>query len=122
MGVFIIRNNLSDKVFVGVGLDLDGIINRTKFQLGHAGHPNKLLQADWNEYGAASFSFEVVDQMTVEGDGSLDPREELAVLERLWLERLQPYGDRGYNVPKLSREQMLRRMAAKRLLDSDHTG
>ena len=32
-----------------------------------------------------------------------------------WLEKLQPFGDRGYNEPKLSRDEKLRRIAAKRL-------
>jgi len=33
MGVFLIRNNLSGKVFLASGLDLHGTINRHKFQL-----------------------------------------------------------------------------------------
>ena len=49
MGVFLIRNNLSDKVFLGVGTDLNGLINRHRFQLQNGIHANKQLQADWNE-------------------------------------------------------------------------
>jgi len=46
-------------------------------------------------------------------DPQADHRKELAFLEDLWLERLQPYGERGYNEPKISREERLRRIAAK---------
>ena len=111
MGVFLIRNVLSDKVFLGAGLDLHGIINRHKFQLSEGIHPNKLLQADWNQFGSNSFAFEIVDELTPRDGDGLDYRAEVAFLEQLWLERLQPFGDRGYNVPKLSKAAMLRRIA-----------
>jgi hypothetical protein len=29
----------------------------------------------------------------------VDPKEELRVLAALWLERLRPYGEAGYNAP-----------------------
>ena len=119
MGVFLIRNNLNDKVFLGAGLDLHGVINRNRFQLSAGIHPNKLLQADWNQQGGDNFSFEIVDQLAPTQDQGLDYREELAVLEKLWLDRLQPFGERGYNRPKPGREQMLRRMAANHSHDFD---
>jgi hypothetical protein len=38
----------------------------------------------------------------------------LAFLEELWLEKSQPYGDRGYNEKKKGREEMLRLIAQNR--------
>jgi hypothetical protein len=119
MGVFLIRNNLNDKVLLGVGVDLQGVINRNKFQLSAGIHPNKLLQTDWNQQGGDNFSFEIVDQLPPVRDQERDYREELAVLETLWLDRLQPFGARGYNIPKLGRAQMLRRMAVNHSHDFD---
>ena len=110
MGVFLIRNNLSDKVFLGSGLDLHGIINRHKFQLNKGIHQNKLLQADWNDCGSSNFAFEIVDELIAREGVELDYRGELSFLEKLWLEKLQPFGDRGYNTPKLSRAEMLQLM------------
>jgi hypothetical protein len=110
MGVFLIRNNVSDKVLLGAGLDLHGLINRHKFQLKNGSHPNKSLQADWNELGSNNFAFEIVDELKPPDDPALDGRAELIVLENLWLERLQPFGERGYNEPKLSRAERLRRI------------
>ena len=118
MGVFLIRNNLNDKVFLGSGLDLRGTINRHKFQLRNGSHPNKSLQTDWNQLGSDGFAFEIVDELTPRPDAVLDYKKELSFLEKLWLERLQPFGDRGYNLPTLSKEAKLRRMAAKRLGES----
>ncbi|HEV7797586.1 MAG TPA: GIY-YIG nuclease family protein [Pyrinomonadaceae bacterium] len=111
MGIFLIRNNRSDKIFLVAGLNLNGAINRHKFQLSRDSHANKQLQADWNQLGSDNFAFEIVDELTPRPDLKLDYRAELASLEKLWLEKLQPFGDVGYNERKLSRAELLRRMA-----------
>jgi hypothetical protein len=113
MGVFLIRNMVNEKVFVGVGLDLLGIINSHKFQLKMGVHRNKRLQSDWNKLGGESFAFEILDQLEPREDAGDDGRQDLAFLEELWLEKLQPFGERGYNKQKLTREERLRRIAAK---------
>ena len=114
MGILLIRNNQTDKVFLIASLDLPGAINRHKFHLKSGNHPNKQLQADWNQVGGSAFEFEIVDELTPRTDSKLDYRAELTSLEDLWLDKLQPFGDRGYNLPKLSREEKLRRIASKR--------
>lgn len=114
MGVFLLRNMVNDKIFLGVSQDLHGIINRHKFQLMRGGHPNKTLQKEWNEYGSESFAFEILDQLQPRPDPDFDYRAELLFLEDLWLEQLQPFGELGYNEPKLSKEEKLRRIAANR--------
>jgi hypothetical protein len=118
MGVFLIRNNLNDKVFLDSGLDLHGTINRHKFQLNNGIHPNKPLQADWTQLGSNAFAFEIVDELAPREGVQFDYRKELNSLEDLWLEKLRPFGDRGYNLPKLTKEAKLRRMAAKRRRES----
>ncbi len=114
MGVFLIRNMVNDKIFLGVGLDLPGIINRHRFELTMGMHRNRQLQADWNEYGSEKFSFEIFDQIALHADPNFNYREELSFLEDLWLEKLEPYGERGYNEPKLTREEKLRKIARSR--------
>jgi len=114
MGVFLIRNNLSDRVFLGAGIDLQGLINRHKFQLKNGTHANKALQADWNEFGSHNFAFEIVDELTPRSDPAFDSRTELDFLEKLWLEKLQPFGERGYNEPKLTRAERLRKISQNR--------
>ena len=114
MGIFLIRNNRNDKVFVGSALNLPGIINRHRFALERGLHANKRLQADWSEAGSDNFAFEIVDELSASVQGEVDYRKELTSLEDLWLERLKPYGERGYNEPKISREERIRRIAAKR--------
>ncbi|MGH9929582.1 MAG: GIY-YIG nuclease family protein [Pyrinomonadaceae bacterium] len=113
IGVFLIRNNLNDKLFLAAGIDLHGLINRHKFQLTNGIHANKQLQADWNEFGSNNFAFEIVDELSPREDAEIDYRAEATFLEELWLEKLQPFRERGYNEPKLSRAERLRRIATK---------
>jgi group I intron endonuclease len=112
MGVFQIRNLSNEKVFVGSSLNLDGILNRHKFALNAGSHQNKALQADWNEHGAENFAFEILEEL--EPRANLDSKRELAFLEDLWLEKLAPYGARGYNERKMTREERLRMIAANK--------
>jgi hypothetical protein len=114
IGVYVIRNLVSDKIFVGSSMDLTAIFNRTRFQLAAGAHPNKELEADWKHLGAAKFEFEVVEELVPRDDPNYDYKADLEVLEDLWLEKLEPYGERGYNEKKKTREERLRMIAANR--------
>jgi hypothetical protein len=113
MGVFQIRNLVNEKVFVASGLDLPGIMNRHRFQLTRGIHQNSSLQADWNQLGGDNFAFEILDQLEPFEGSEYDYRADLLSLESLWLERLKPFDDRGYNEAKLGRGEKLRRIAMK---------
>jgi hypothetical protein len=39
----------------------------------------------------------MLDTLTETDRPGFDGKRDLAVLEQLWLERLEPYGERGYN-------------------------
>jgi group I intron endonuclease len=114
MGVFQIRNLTNGKVWIGSSLNLEAIFNRHRFALGAGSHQNKALQADWKIFGADQFAFEVLEEL--EPRQNADRRSELAALENLWLEKEEPYGERGYNERKLTREERLRMIAAKKRL------
>ncbi len=114
IGVFQIRNLSNEKIFVGSSMNLDGIFNRHRFQLNAGSHQSKDLQKDWNELGAENFAFEVLEELTPREN--LDMPKELEFLEDLWLEQLQPFGEKGYNEPKKTREERLRMIAANRKL------
>ncbi len=97
MGVFRVHNIVTGKSFVGISRDLPSMLNRQRFQLDHGGHPNRALQEDWNRLGSNAFVFEIVDTLKPSMDPESDPSDDLSVLERLWLDKLSPYGERGYN-------------------------
>jgi len=114
MGIFQIRNVQTDKVFVGSTPNLDAVFNRHKFQLNAGGHPSKSLQQDWNELGEEKFAFEVLEELPERDNPNYDYSSDLETLEDLWLEKLEPYGEKGYNERKKTREERLRMIAAKR--------
>jgi hypothetical protein len=98
-GVFQVKNVVNDKVLLGSSLNLDGPLNGHRFMLEISGHTNKALQKEWNDFGADKFVFEILEVVKVKND---DPNfnldDELTLLEQIWLEKLQPFGERGYNI------------------------
>jgi hypothetical protein len=101
MGVFAVRNLVNGKVLVGASLNLPGALNRLRFELSTRIHRNTpALQEDWDRLGAEAFAFEVLDVLEPPKEpeaSGVDVKEELRVLEALWLERLRPYGEAGYH-------------------------
>ena len=97
MGVYRVRNTVNGKSFIGTSKDLPAMLNRQQSQLRMGGHPNRALQKDWAEYGAEAFEFEVLDTLTIPERADYDPTADLRALEELWLDKLSPFGDRGYN-------------------------
>jgi len=98
MGVLQILNLSNAKVLIDSGLNLPALENRHRFQLDLGTHPNRALQNDWNELGAANFRFEavaLVDRMESEPDR--DYRDDVKALEALWLEEKHPFGPAGYH-------------------------
>jgi hypothetical protein len=98
-GVFVIRNLLDGRVYVAGSLDVEGAMNRARFELNLRSHRNKALGRDWLAHGAAHFSFEVIDRVKERDDPAFDRVAELEKLLELWREELQCTGDKGYNTP-----------------------
>jgi hypothetical protein len=96
-GVFQIKNLKNGKVLLGSSLNLHGPLNRFRFELSTGMHGNADLQKDWNELGPSSFSFDILEVLKQKDDPSYDVEQELEILEMIWLEKLQPVGEKGYN-------------------------
>ena len=97
MGVYRVRNTVNGKSLIGVSVDLPSILNRQRAQLRLRSHSNRALQADWDALGAEAFEFEVVDTLTPPDRADYDPTDDLKALEELWLEKLSPFDEHGYN-------------------------
>ena len=97
MGVYRIRNNANGKALVGSSRDITGKLNSHRAQLRMKVHRNEQLQQEWEEFGPDAFTFETLDLLEPSEEPSYDPTEDLRVLEDLWLQKLQPFGDKGYN-------------------------
>lgn len=103
-GVYQVKNLSNEKVLLGSSLNLEGPLNRHRFMLKIGSHTNKALQKDWNEFGAEKFAFEILEEVQRKDDPTFNLSDELTLLEMIWLERLQPFGERGYNLNERIRE------------------
>ena len=102
MGVFQIKNLANGKIFVGSSKNLPGKINSHRFQLKMGSHMNRALQREFTLYGEEKFSFTVLDTLESQEDPKYDYTIDLEVLEKMWIERLQPYGEQGYHERKIT--------------------
>lgn len=97
-GVFKITNLKNGKIFVGSSPNLDSKWNSQKMQLNMKSHPNPALQKDWSEFGEENFSYEIVDTINLKDfDPQKNYSDEIKELEKMYLEELQPFGEKGYN-------------------------
>jgi hypothetical protein len=103
-GVFQIKNIASGKVLLGRSLNLEGPLNKHRFMLRIHSHPNQELQNDWNELGPDQSTFEILETVPIKDDSNFTLKDELTLLEEIWLEKLQPLGERGYNPSAKIRE------------------
>jgi len=97
MGAIQITNKVNGKIFVDTYPNLKNKWIMIQSQLDMGRFANLQLQKEWKEFGAESFTYEVLEEK--EADEVKDRKWELKQLEKQWLEKLQPYGDRGYNKP-----------------------
>jgi len=98
MGVFQVRNTESGKIWIARSPDIRAGINSCRYQLKHGlFHQNALLQQDYQRLGEERFTFEVLDRLEMKKDPGYNPVSDLAELEQLWIEKLQPFGEKGYH-------------------------
>lgn len=103
-GIFQIRNLVNGKVLLGSSLNLEGPLNSHKFMLTIGRHRNELLQQEWNRFGPTSFVFEILEEVRIKDDPNFNLSDELTLLEEIWLEKVQPFGERGYNTDRSIRQ------------------
>jgi group I intron endonuclease len=89
-GIYIIRNKMTGKVYVGSAFNFSKRWSEHKAKLKRGVHHALRLQHSWNKWGETAFEFIVVERCNM---------AELLFREQVWLERLRPF-DRtiGYNI------------------------
>ncbi|MGY8779952.1 MAG: GIY-YIG nuclease family protein [Longimicrobiales bacterium] len=95
-GVFRVTHAASGRTLVGSSPDAPAMLNRIRAQLRMKGHPKSALQADWEADGVDGFSFEVLELLEIPEGNDYNPAEDLAVMEELWLEKLNLPKERRY--------------------------
>ncbi len=95
-GVYQIRNKLNGKLLVDSTPNLKTLNGRAG-SLTLGSYPNKELQREWTEYGADAFVMEVLEVLKPSDNPFVNVKDELKQLEEKWIDKLQPFGDKGYH-------------------------
>lgn len=94
-GVYQIRNDRNGKIFITSGRNISKL-KGVKFELNFGNYKNKALQEEWKQYGEEAFVFEILESFK-EDENAVGITRTLKKLERKWIEKLQPFGEKGYN-------------------------
>ncbi len=99
-GVYQLQNTINGKLYIDTSVNIDGTRTSKLFQLkmGKAVF-NRAIQKDLKEHGASAFTFSVLEVLP-EGTPEVLLERQLLALKTQWMERLQPFGDKGYNSRK----------------------
>jgi hypothetical protein len=99
-GVYAIRNQITGRALVAGSTNVQGTLNRHRFELRFGQHRNAELAQDWAKHGEASFIFEVLDIVKPSEDPAFDTARELEALLDLWRQEIPCMAERGYGDPK----------------------
>lgn len=115
-GVYLIRNLINSKVYVGSAADLSRRWIVHKNDLKNGRHHNRHLQSAFNKYGLAAFDLEVLEIVDL-----LDG-ESLRRAEQFWMDKLNVCDARfGYNIVPHSQHKFLSE-ETRRLLSESRRG
>jgi len=96
-GIYCFKNTENGMLLIGRSLNLNSARNRIAFELETGklfnGIHEKLL-ADWKKYGKDKFVFEILEKIK---EDDIDPPKTLEKLEKKWIDKLKPFGQKGYN-------------------------
>lgn len=87
-GIFAIKDNRNNKLYLQYGADLKSCRNKFDFskQIGCSYYP---LQKDWDHFGAGAFSFEILEELEKkEAQTPKEFKEDLEALLEMWQEKL----------------------------------
>jgi len=93
MGVYAVRNRATGRAWVGASHNVDGALNRIRFELQMRGHRDRSLADEWLRHGADCFSFDVLERVRKRDDPAFDYEAELQALLALWREELGVAGE-----------------------------
>lgn len=89
-GVYVIRNLISRKVYVGSSVKVKRRLNEHRARLVGRRHGNEYLQRAWLKDGPEAFEFQIIEYCTV---------EDRLVREQYWIDALKAEDERfGYNM------------------------
>ena len=99
-GAYAIRNLVTGRVLLAGSTNVQGALNRHRFELRQGTHRNPLLSQEWLLHGESSFNFEVLDMVKPREDSAFDVARELEELVALWRQEISCEGERAYELSR----------------------
>ncbi|WP_027016866.1 GIY-YIG nuclease family protein [Comamonas composti] len=90
MGIYAVRCDAAGLLRLGASRNVDGMLNRIRFELATGLRRDAALARAWASHGEAGFRFEVLDRVRQRTDPDFDYEAELQALLALWQAELQP--------------------------------
>ena len=89
LGIYAVRCEAAGLLRLGASRNVDGMLNRIRFQLANGSMRDAQLTQAWAQHGPQAFSFEVLDRVKERADPDFDYDAELQALLALWQAELQ---------------------------------
>ena len=99
-GVYAIRNQITGRALVAGSTNVQGTLNRHRFELRYGQHRNARLAQDWVEHGEINFLFDVLDMVKPSEDPAFNVARELEMLIGLWRQEILCVGELSYDEPR----------------------
>jgi hypothetical protein len=97
VGIYQIKNNNDNRIFLNTTADIDRAFNSDLFQLKAGMHSNRQLQNDWNNLGTEDFDFTIFDELKIKDTAiPTDINQELKELLDMHLTELKSNGQLLY--------------------------
>lgn len=96
-GLFAVKNNPDNKMFIGISLNLPAKLRGITFELEMGNHAFSNLAKDYKRLGKENFEIFILDEIEVKDETERELRNELETLENIWIEKLKAEGVTFYN-------------------------
>ena len=96
-GIYLIRNIENNKIYIGSTKHLEKRRDEHYSALYNKKHANIKLQASYDIHGPTKFTFEILEILV---ESKEEPKRNLQRIEQRYLDLLDPYGERGFNICK----------------------
>jgi hypothetical protein len=89
-GIYCIKCNVNNRTWIKTTRDMEGQKNRYEFFFSTNSCPEPSMLTEWNQYGAKTFSFEILEELK-QGETQTDKEfaEDMEVLLKIWMEKQQ---------------------------------
>ena len=80
-GLYVIRNTITNSIYIGSSSNIPSRIRRHRFDLNHKKHCSRYLQRSWDKYGGKSFIFNTILFCSI---------KDLLFYEKLFIDHFEP--------------------------------